>query len=177
MSSTTFQARSLLFIVFLAVADHCYAQNLRLIDSLKNQLQSNPVNEFEILNNIGFEYRYSYPDSTILYCTRAYELGKKNGIEKTLARPLSFIGLAKANQGDYALALDYQNRAVEVALQQQDSFQLAHGYNNLGRIFFDEGDLVRAYSNFVKAKDLFESIGDKSGLAYTHRSLANVFKS
>jgi signal transduction histidine kinase/tetratricopeptide (TPR) repeat protein len=177
MSSTHFMARSLLLIVLFGVPNLAHAQNLRLIDSLKSKLRGNSAGEFEILNNIGFEYRYSYPDSTILYCTRAYEIGKSKNLRKALAKPLSFIGLAKANQGDYAQALDYQNRAAEVALQQQDTFQLAHGYNNVGRIFFDQGDLVRAYSNFVKARDLFEKIDDKSGLAYTHRSLAGVFKS
>jgi signal transduction histidine kinase/tetratricopeptide (TPR) repeat protein len=177
MSSTNFKARSLFFIVFFGAANIGYSQNLKVIDSLRRQLQADPAHEFEILNNLGFEYRYSYPDSTILYCTRAYELGQKNSIGKSLSRPLSFIGLARANQGDYAQALDYQNRAVDVALQQKDTFQLAHGYNNLGRIFFDQGDLVRAYSNFVKAKELFENIHDKSGLAYIHRSLAGIFKS
>jgi signal transduction histidine kinase/tetratricopeptide (TPR) repeat protein len=176
MPLTTFLARSLFFIVFFTANLVC-AQNLRLIDSLKTQLRTRPANAFDILNNIGFEYRYSFPDSTIHYCTLAYDLGKKDAINKGMARPLSFIGLAKANQGDYGQALEYQNRAAEIAIVQQDTFQLAHGYNNLGRIFFDQGDLVRAYSNFVKAKELFETINDKSGLAYIYRSLAGVFKS
>ena len=56
-------------------------------------------NQFDLLNAIGFEYRYSFPDSTIQYCTKAYEVGLKTGIKKGLSRPLCFFGLAKTNQG------------------------------------------------------------------------------
>jgi signal transduction histidine kinase len=154
------------------------SQNLTLIESYRSGLQSaTPEKQFELLNAIGFEYRYSIPDSTIYYCSRAFELGKKIKIGKELSRPLSFIGLAKANQGDYKAALDYQSQALEVARLQSDTLQMAHGYNNIGRVFFDQGDLVRAYSNFMLSKELFEDIHDKSGLAYVHRSLAGLFKS
>ncbi|NOT77362.1 MAG: tetratricopeptide repeat-containing sensor histidine kinase [Cyclobacteriaceae bacterium] len=164
-------------ILFL-ISISSFAQNIKLLDSLKNALRFAPIEEqFDLLNSVGFEYRYSFPDSTIHYCTKAYELGKQLKVEKTLARPLSFIGLAMANQGDYKSALEYQNRSLSVALSQRDTLQLAHGYNNVGRIFFDEGDLVRAYTNFVSSRELFVKLHDKSGLAYVYRSLATLFKS
>ncbi len=154
------------------------SQNLALIESYRSALRSAlPEKQFELLNAIGFEYRYSLPDSTIYYCSKAFELGKSIKIGQELSRPLSFIGLAKANQGDYKSALDYQSQGLEVARLQNDTLQMAHGYNNIGRVFFDQGDLVRAYSNFIMSKDLFEQIHDKSGLAYIHRSLAGLFKS
>jgi len=162
-------------LLFISFSSFC--QNLKLIDSLRHTLSTVPAEiKFGILNTIGFEYRYSYPDSTILYCTKAYGLGKQLNVTKTLARPLSFIGLALANQGDYKSAIDYQIRSINVAIDQNDTVQLAHGYNNVGRIFFDEGDLVRAYKNFMDAKVLFEKLDDKSGLAYVHRSLATLFR-
>src|SRR5882762_6672455 len=130
-----------------------FCQNLKLLDSLKRALHTaTPEKQFDLLNTIGFEYRYSFPDSTIFYCTKAYELGKKLKVKKTLARPLSFIGLATANQGDYKTALDYQYRSVDAAIEQHDTIQLAHAYNNAGRVFFDEGDLIRAYTNFLRSK-------------------------
>ncbi len=154
------------------------SQNLDLIEGYRSGLHTaTPDRQFELLNAIGFEYRYSMPDSTIFYCLKAFDLGKKINISRELSRPLSFIGLAKANQGDYKAAHDYQLQALEVARTQNDTLQLAHGYNNIGRVFFDQGDLVRAYSNFILSKELFEKIHDKSGLAYIYRSLAALFKS
>lgn len=133
--------------------------------------------QFELLNALGFEFRFSFPDSTIHYCNKAYALGQRIQLHKGMARPLSFIGLARANQGNYKMALEFYNRSLAVAAEQSDTLQLAHGHNNVGRIFHEKGDLVRAYNEFVLARDLFESIHDRSGLAYVYRSLADLFKS
>lgn len=167
---------TLLFLLFCFFSN--YAQNIVLIDSLRKKLKKATPNEkFVIWNAIGFDYRYSYPDSTIFYCTKAFELGQQLKLSKDLSKPLSFIGLASANKGDYKKSIDYHQRAIEIALQQKDSIQLAFGYNNLGRMFFDQGDLVRAYDNLIRSKDIFEITGDASGLAYVYRSLSNLYKS
>jgi hypothetical protein len=126
--------------IFLTVA-LCFSilmlrgQNLTAIDSLKQQLASADAKvEYELLNAIGFEYRYSFPDSTIYYCTKAYKLGRDLKLKKDLSRPLSFIGLASAYRGHYKAALEYHEKAITVAIDQQDSTQLAYGYNNLSMI-------------------------------------------
>lgn len=156
----------------------CFAQNARLIDSLRLRLATSEGSaKFEVLNALGFEYRYSYPDSTIFYCQQAYTLGQSINLPNELSKPLSFMGLAKANQGDYTASFNYHLQAVDVASTQNDSLQLAHSYNNLGRLFYDQGDYLRAYDNTIKSRVIFEQLNDYSGLAYVYRSLANVYKS
>jgi signal transduction histidine kinase len=165
-------------VLLILLSYSSIGQNFHKIDSLKGEMKvSKGEKQFDFLNAIGFEFRYSFPDSTIRYCTMAYALGQKLSLKKSLSRPLSFIGLAKANQGDYKGALDYHNRSIETAFLQNDTIQLAHGYNNAGRVYLDEGDLPRAYNNFIRSKDLFEDIHDKSGLAYVYRSMADLYKS
>lgn len=154
------------------------AQNLTTIDSLRKSLTpALTETQFDLLNAIGFEYRYSYPDSTIYYCTRAFEIGKQISVKKNLSKPLSFMGLAYANKGVYNKSAEYHERAIEVATMQEDSVQLGFGYNNLGRMYFDGGDLVRASDNLVRSRDIFEALQEKLGLAYVYRSLANLYKS
>ncbi len=153
-------------------------QQISRIDSLRSLLkQADKRQQFDILNDIGFAYRLSHPDSTIWYCTRAYEIGEELALPRELSKPLSFIGLAKAYKGDYKSSFDFHTRAIEVAQKQNDSLQLAYGYNNFGRLFFDEGDYTRAYENLVRALQIFEVIQDPSGLAYVYRSLSNILKS
>src|SRR4051812_13809002 len=85
-----------------------HSQNLSLIDSLRKEYpKASPENKFALLNAIGFEYRYSIPDSTIVYCSKAYELGKALKLKKDLSKPLSFMGLADANKGDYKSSLRF----------------------------------------------------------------------
>lgn len=153
-------------------------QNMTTIDSLRQEIVGKSgIAKFDMLNVIGFEYRYSFPDSTIFYCNQAYELGKEIGVEKDLSKPLSFMGLAYSNKGQYNKSAEYHELAIKVAEEQQDSIQLGFGYNNLSRMYFDGGDLERATVNLIQAKEIFEALNDKSGLAYVHRSLANIYKS
>ncbi len=154
------------------------AQHLVLIDSLKNQLPTvSNVQKFNLLTDIGFEYRLSYPDSTIFYCQQAFELGNELGIKSGLSKPLSFMGLAMAYKGENEKSFDYHTMAIETAKAEDDTLQLAYGYNNLGRLFFDQGDLQRAYSYFIEALTLMEETQDKLGLSYVHRSLSSFYKS
>jgi signal transduction histidine kinase len=166
------------FVLFLClISVGSIAQNRLVIDSLKTKLLSaDERSQFNVLCSIGFEYRYSFPDSTIFYCNKAFELGTAIGLKKNLSKPLSFLGLAYTNRGDFKTSLEFHERAIQVATDQQDSLQLGHSYNNLGRMFFDAGDWVRAFSNFLSSKQIFESLNDKSGMAYVYRSLASIYQ-
>lgn len=167
--------RRILPVALAFVSSGLCAQNLGIIDSLRSRLTVVPEDQqFELLNALGFEYRFSYPDSTIYFCNKAYALGQRIHLETGLSRPLSFIGLAKANQGAYVEALEYQTRSLQMAENQRDTLQMAHGHNNIGRIYYERGDLVRSYNEFVGARDLFQKLNDLSGLAYVYRSLSDV---
>ncbi len=168
----------ILILLSLITVSGVYGQNQSRIDSLKSNLQySSGQERFKLLNDLGFEFRLSNPDSTIYYCRQAYQLGKELNLPKELSKPLSFIGLANAYKGDFKTSFDYHNQAIEVAAQQEDSVQLAFSYNNFGRLFFDQGDIPRAYDNLLKSLQLFEQLNDLTGLAYVYRSLSNLYKS
>lgn len=163
-------------IIFIVSVSSVFAQNLDAVQKLHKRLtNSKTVETFNLLCSIGFEYRYSYPDSTLIYCQKALDLGREIGMDTDLAKPLSFIGLAYANKGDYANSIEYHRQAIDLAIAQGDSVELAHGYNNLGRMFYDQGDLVRSFDNLIRSKEIFEDLKDKSGLAYTYRSMANMY--
>ena len=165
------------FLVLIA-CNQATAQNVSMIDSLRELLPYRTgVDRYHLLNDIGFQYRLSFPDSTIYYCLQAYSLGEELNLKKDLSRPLSFIGLANAYRGNYEASFEYHTKAIEVAQQQEDSVQLAYSYNNFGRLFFDQGDLTRAYDNLVKSREIFEQLNDPTGLAYVYRSLSNLYKS
>lgn len=167
-----------LSIIFLALFVAAQAQNIPRIDSLKNALETaTGEKKFTVLTDLGFEYRLATPDSTIFYCKQAYELGKSLKLKKNLSKPVSFIGLASAYKGDYKTSFDYHQEAIRIASEQKDSTQLGFCYNNFGRLFFEQGDLTRAYNNFIKANEVFEKTNEDIGKAYVARSLSNLFRS
>lgn len=130
-----------------------------------------------LLDDLAWEYRWAYPDSTIHYATQASVLGRELKLTKGLAEPLNFIGVAYNYKGDRIQSFEHYQKALEKATEQSDSSQIAYSNNNLGRLFFEQGLLSRSYEYFIRALAMFEAVGDSSGLAYTYQSLANLYKS
>ncbi len=133
--------------------------------------------KYSLLNDLAWEYRSAYPDSTVYYAKQAYNLGRQLNLSFGLAEPLNFIGVAYNNGGDKIKAYDYYDQALKLSIAQNDSLQRAFSNNNLGRLFLEQGVLSRAYDYFVQAQALFEDINNPSGLAYTYQSLARLQKS
>ncbi len=164
----------LCFLVFLVVP--VIGQNKALIDSLKLKLKATPkYQQFELLNSIGWEYRFAKPDSTIYYCEQAYELGKREKLKTNLAKPLNFLAVAYNYLGKLSKAYDLGQEAIKVATIQQDSNQIAYGNNNIGRLLFEQGILSKSFPYFINAQKIFISTGDQSGIAYTKQSLADLY--
>jgi signal transduction histidine kinase len=168
----------LIFFLLLNWSFSVSAQNLQLIDSLKKQLISaNGKNRFDLLSDLAWEYRWAYPDSTILYAKQAHALGLQLKLKKGLAKPINFIGVAYNYKGERLLSFENYEEALKTSANQHDSLQIAYSNNNLGRLFFEQGLLSRSYEYFIRALAIFEALGDSSGLAYTYQSLANLYKS
>ncbi|MEO7697363.1 MAG: ATP-binding protein [Chryseolinea sp.] len=164
--------------VFLAFSLSSYAQNLQLIASLRKKAVGSLGKErFDVLNDLAWEYRSSYPDSTIYFAKEAYSIGQNLKLTTGLAEPLNFIGVAYNYKGNRLKSYNAYDEALKISTQYHDSLQLAYCNNNLGRLFFEQGILPRAYDYFIKAQAIFEDINDPSGLAYTYQSLARLYKS
>jgi signal transduction histidine kinase len=167
----------ILFLTFWAVSGLAFAQNLQLIDSLRFQLRAAEAQRrFDLLNDLAWEYRWAYPDSTIHYAKQASALGAVLNLSKSLAEPINFMGVAQNYKGNRLMAFEHYDQALTISMDQRDSLQIAHSNNNLGRLFFEQGLLARSYAYFVKALSIFEAINDPTGLAYTYQSLANLYK-
>ena len=167
----------ILFLTILGITFPAFSQNLQLIDSLKFQLKNaDSQRRFNLLNDLAWEYRWAYPDSTIYYAKQASALGAVLNLSKALAEPINFMGVAQNYKGNRLMAFEHYDQALTISMAQRDSVQIAHSNNNLGRLFFEQGLLARSYTYFVKALSIFEAINDPTGLAYTYQSLANLYK-
>ena len=167
----------LLFCSLVLLTIPVIGQNWALIDSLKLKLKETSTDQqFELLNSIGWEYRFAKPDSTIYYCEQAYELGKKENLKTSLAKPLNFLAVAYNYLGKLSKAYDLGQDAIRVATIQQDSNQLAYGNNNIGRLLFEQGIISKSFPYYVTALKIFTKTGDESGVAYAKQSLADLYQ-
>lgn len=169
--------RMLLIGMISSMSGFLNAQNLPMIDSLKQVLaQSNDEKAFDLLNAIGWEYRFAYPDSTLFYSQRAYDYGSKLGLKKNLARPLNYMGIAYNYMGNRIASLEAHQKAIEIATKQSDSSSIAHAKNSIGRVYFEQGMIQRSVEYYFEAQKMFEAIHDQSGMAYVYQSLGNLYR-
>ena len=171
------QKPALIILLFIGCASNIQAQNLELINQLRTELKgAQGESRFKTLNAIGWEYRFSSPDSTIWYANQAYQLGVELKLKRDLARSLNYMGIANNYKGERIKAYESYNQALALAAEQNDSTQIAHANNNLGRLFFEQGVLEKSYKHFIDALGIFKSINDLSGIAYTYQSLGNLYQ-
>lgn len=164
------RAHVVMILVFAAL--NTSGQNTSLIKRLQKQLElPDEEKQYDALTALAWEYRASYPDTGIYYGTKAYALGLKLGRDD-LAKPLNFTGLAYNHKGNHLDAYDYFSMALETAQEEEDSLQIAHACNNLGRLFMEQGLLTKANHYLNRGKNIFDSLKDYPSLAYAYQSLA-----
>lgn len=89
--------------------------------------------------------------------------------------------------GNYPDALKYGNQAIVVAddLIQKNKEEIilytanrykARAYNNLGLVYWDQGNNPEAIKNHLAALKIREAIGDKKGISSSHNNIGNVYK-
>jgi tetratricopeptide (TPR) repeat protein len=156
----------------LFFASATYGQNVKLIEKLKKELiDADDQKKFDILTDLSWEYRTSHPDSGIYYGLKAYALGLELN-RADLARPLNFTGLSFNHKGNHLDAYDYFMRALETAEGRNDTLQIAHSCNNLGRLFLEQGLLAKSHQYLDRGKRIFDRLKDYPSLAYAYQSIA-----
>jgi signal transduction histidine kinase/Tfp pilus assembly protein PilF len=155
------------------------AQNITVIDSLKNNLSvTSPSAIIQTYNQIAWEYRKSYPDSTVFYSQKAIELSKTSPeLVGEIVKSLNLKGVGHFYAGENIKAFEYYQQAKDSALLYGDSLQYGYSLNNIGRLFFNQGNYVAAYDNFFRALEIFKEIDDSVSLSYGYKSLAELYQS
>ncbi len=155
------------------------AQNRTVIDSLKKTLSvASPSDIIQTYNQLAWEYRKSYPDSTVFYSQKAIELSKSSPeLVGEIVKSLNFKGVGYFYAGENIKAFEYYQQAKDSALLYGDSLQYGYSLNNIGRLFFNQGNYVAAYDNFFRALEIFKEIDDSVSLSYGYKSLAELYQS
>ena len=170
-----FKQALITFLLIFSALGETLGQNQALISEIRGKIKDAKNHEkFSLLNDLAWEYRFSFPDSTIYYSSLAYELGKTIGLEIGLSRPLNYIGVAYDKKGEPINAYDHYNKAFTIAERFSDSLQIGYSQNNLGRLLSDQGIHNKALEYFLKARKVFSALKDSSGLAYVYQSIGRI---
>jgi len=154
-------------------------QNQTLIDSLKSKVADAGASEkINIYNQLAWEFRKSYPDSTIIFSQKAIDVASESAeLNPEVVKSLNFKGVGYFYEGENIRAFEQYQQAKDSALIYGDSLQYGYSLNNIGRLYFNQGNYVAAYDNFFRALEIFEIIKDSVSMSYGYKSLAELYQS
>jgi predicted ATPase len=99
-------------------------------------------------------------------------LGERKTAE--MSEMLNTAGLIYSRQGDFANALLYAQRCLQIAENLDDLSAQARAYNLLGHVTHLRGDSGQAVEHFQRALALYQQANDIKGQALAHNQIANA---
>lgn len=170
-------------VVFYFILGYLNAQQ-KTIDSLKIELKNaiHDTTKCDILNKlIEIEKddnkwpKYNNILLKIAQKNSSQPTPLKNVYLKHLIYALGNTGYDFKNKGDIKKALEYYNKALDVAIQIQNKDGIAYCLNGIGIIHQVNGDVKQAIEYFYKGLKINEEVGDKKAIASSLNNLANIY--
>ncbi len=148
-----------------------------VIDSLQKVVQKMPedTNKVKTLNDLAFEYAYHNPDEGIRTGEMALTLATKLHWKSGEARAHSVIGSNYANKADYANALKYELKSLDMFEQQNDLRNQAILLRNIGIVYSRNGEFEKALETYDKSMAIYRTINNWEGEAGVYGNMANTY--
>ncbi|MCB0670092.1 MAG: CHAT domain-containing protein [Saprospiraceae bacterium] len=132
----------------------------------------------DVINNLGIRYLHigDFIES-LNYQQQALRI-RQAGLEPDdpqLGQSYNNLGQCYEDMGDLTAATDaYENALLRYPLHTGLDKERADVLLNLGNVFFQKDELIRARMNFERAMDLYQDIGDVDGQAICLNNLGNI---
>ena len=143
-----------------------------------------------LLNNIGVIYdNQGDIPKALEYYSKSLQLREEIGDKQGTANSLSNIGGIYHRQGDplvtsskedalrvgISKALEYYSKSLQLREKIGDKYGITISLNNIGGIYYNQGDIPKSLEYFGKSLQLEEEIGDKLGIAYSLNNIGSIY--
>ncbi len=162
---------TLLLTLFITATS--FAQNLQVIDSLKQELAiaKHDTSRVLLIVELGGRYRLSKLDTALNYAQQALTFAKQIKFLEGQAIALIILGFTYRELGDLPKALDSFLKALKIAEDNQFTSLIGGCNNGFGTIYFDLSEYPKAISYYRISKKIFESTNEQSSIL---RQTANI---
>lgn len=154
----------------------CWSQDAQL-DSMKKLVASGGEDSFKVntLLNISKRFFSSAPNESIKYATQARDLSEKIDFKSGLAYSYKNIGIANYMQGNYPISLENYQLSLAVFDSLADKKGSSNILSNIGSVYFDISDDIKALDYYLRSLKLSEEIGDKLRTATALLNIGSVY--
>ena len=133
-----------------------FAQNVSLLqtDSLKHELSiaKNDTNRVLIMANLVEAYRWSKPDSGILYGQQALSIAKRIKFLRGEATALICISVIQRELGNLPKALEIALKGLQIAQKNHFDQEEVLGYIRIGNIYLASKNYYKALNYYFQSE-------------------------
>lgn len=109
-----------------------------------------------------------YQESLRLSISDHYIMGQANAFNG--------LGNGERGLGNFYKAIDYFSKAIDLFTEMGEKRKIAIVYNNIGLIYWDQGDHAAALEIFFKALNIFEELEDRLGIAFCRGNIGHIYE-
>jgi tetratricopeptide (TPR) repeat protein len=170
----------LLFLFMACLNTGLQAEN-HIIDSLRNALKTEKDDTNKVITLIRLCRKFEKlgnHDSSLIYCNITKTLSEKLNFKKGIAMAYRNIGVINLNKGDYAQAIECENKSMALNKEIGNKAELATNLSDMGNVYMNQSNYPKALEYFNKAEALDREAGFKQdqaallcniGAAYWHQ--------
>lgn len=167
-----------LLIGFLFLNDTANAQQKARIDSLVNEVDTNPIidsTRVKNLNSLTSLLGRSNPPLARAYASEAIEISQELGLTRLEARAQGNMGISYAVQGKLDSALIYMENALSLFTEISDLHSMARTNSSIGTIYAIQTQHAKAITYLLDTLPIFEELGDSVSLALTYFNIGQMY--
>ena len=165
----------LLSVFMFCILQIGIAQNIKEIDSLKQQLEIlDDSSKIVILNNLCWELRNSKIQESIAFGLQSVKLAKQYNDYVNLTKASSFLGVAYRNLGNYSKAFDYYFKGLELSKEFNIKAQEGYAYINIGNLYLYQEYYNDAILNLDKAYKIAQQTENDKILGYYYLNRGRI---
>ena len=146
------------------------------VDSILSVSKNQPdTAKARVFANLCWDYRSISPSSAIEYGYTSLHILDSSPNDDLKADVFNYIGVIYSNLGYLDSAIQYYNRAYDLAIFNEDSSSIAYSLSNIGDYFFKNALYSPALEKIIASLKIFELLNDTKGLAYAYNDMGEVY--
>jgi len=131
-----------------------------------------------VLNRLAYASFHSDPRTGEAYALEARDLSEKQGFLVDLAKSCSILGSINCQDGNYAEAMSYSRKSMEIYKELEDKNGIASVLSVMARVYWSQGMIDKALEHYHESlRGKQESGADKDEIALCYLNIGACYSS
>jgi tetratricopeptide (TPR) repeat protein len=176
MKFNSLNIKFILGLLITCVLQSPLSAQISKLDSLKIEMDKATVDTLRLdaMLKYGNELRKSDVEAAIELLKSALNLSVEFGDKTRQGKILNSIGICYGVLGQYANAMEYFSKSLEIHREMKNGKFIADAHNNLGNVYKRIGDYTIAQSCYLRSLEIQDSLGNLAGRASALHNIATI---